>query len=232
MWTLRLRTISHKRANHSNRVGRRSAAAHLGRYAYKRNTDSMKDSISNFPNGYEQIFEETKKIKFNQLSDLKAGSLLSTLSASKPKGSFLELGTGSGLSTAWILQGMDANSTLKTVETDDILVNIAKQYLGHDKRVEFILGKGEDLISSIKQNSIDFIFADTWPGKYNHLDETLSLLKVGGVYIIDDMLPQDNWPEGHSKKVNTLVKHLESRDDFLLTKLCWSTGIIICTKIA
>ena len=192
----------------------------------------MKDSILNFPNGYEQIFEETKKINFDQLSDLKAGSLLATLSASKPKGSFLELGTGSGLSTAWILRGMDANSTLKTIDFDEALLNIAKQHLGYDKRVKFVLGKGEDLILNIKQNSIDFIFADTWPGKYNHLDETLSLLKVGGVYIIDDMLPQENWPEGHSEKANVLITSLESRDDFLLTKLCWSTGIVICTKIA
>jgi len=192
----------------------------------------MKDSISHFPKGYKEIFEETKKIKFDQLSDLLAGSLLSTLSASKPKGLFVELGTGSGLSTAWILQGMDANSTLKTVDTDEVLVNIAKEYLGSDKRVEFIVGKGEDLILSIKKNSIDFIFADTWPGKYNHLDETLSLLKTGGIYIIDDMLPQENWPDGHEKKAKMLIEYLENRDEFLLTKLCWSTGIIICTKKA
>lgn len=73
----------------------------------------MEDRIINLPNRYEQIFEETKKLKFDQLSDVKAGSLLATLSASKPKGSFLELGTGSGLSTAWILRGMDASSTPK-----------------------------------------------------------------------------------------------------------------------
>ena len=192
----------------------------------------MKDSISHLPNGYEEVFEETNKIKFNQLSDLKVGSLLSTLSASKPKGVFLELGTGSGLSTMWILQGMDNDSTLRTIDSDKSLLNIAKQHLGSDERVEFILGNGEDLILNTEKNTIDFIFADTWPGKYNHLDETLSLLKVGGIYIIDDMLPQDNWPDGHSDKVSTLVKDLENRNDFLLTKLCWSTGIIICTKIA
>lgn len=95
-----------------------------------------------------------------------------------------------------------------------------------------MLGKGEDLILNIEKNTIDFNFADTWPGKYNHLDETLSLLKVGGIYIIDDMLPKGNWPEGHSIKVNTLIQDLENRKDFLLTKLCWSTGIIIFTKIA
>lgn len=77
---------------------------------------------------------------------------------------------------------------------------------------------------------MDFIFADTWPGKYNHIEETLLLLKQGGIYLIDDMLPQDNWPEGHNEKVNNLIRYLENREDIILTRLCWSTGIMICTK--
>jgi len=82
-----------------------------------------------------------------------------------------------------------------------------------------------------KKKSIDFIFADTWPGKYNHLEETLELLKTGGIYLIDDMLPQENWPKGHSQKAEKLLTYLENREDVLLTKLCWSTGIVICTKL-
>jgi len=190
----------------------------------------MKDTVTVFPAEFQNILKDTSNLKFDQTSDSLLGSLLSTLSASKPNGRLLELGTGSGLSTAWMLQGMDENSILKTVDNDEILVGIAKQYLDADERVEFILGDGEKLILSTKQKSIDFIFADTWPGKYNHVKETLALLKKGGIYLIDDMLPQENWPEGHSERSRELVKYLENRDDFMLTKLCWSTGIIICTK--
>ena len=160
-----------------------------------------------------------------------AGSLVATLAATKPKGSFLELGTGSGLSTAWLLEGMDASSTLTTVDNDEELVAIAQHYLGNDKRVTFTVGAGEELILKTPHHSIDLIFADTWPGKYNHLEETLSLLKVGGIYLIDDMREQENWPEGHSKKADQLIADLEKRGDFILTKMSWSTGIIICTKI-
>ena len=190
----------------------------------------MKDTVTVFPAAFQNILKATNDLEFDQVSDSLLGSLLSTLSASKPNGRLLELGTGSGLSTAWMLQGMDDNSILKTVDNDERLVRIAKQYLDADERVKFILGDGEKLILSTKLNSIDFIFADTWPGKYNHVKETLALLKKGGIYLIDDMLPQDNWPEGHSEKARELVKYLENRDDFMLTKLCWSTGIIICTK--
>jgi len=190
----------------------------------------MKDNIEIYPKYFQEIIEATKTIGFDQLSDTRLGSLLSTLVASKPNSKILELGTGSGLSTVWILNGMDKNSTLQTVDNDKQLVNIAKQYLSDDKRVEFFIENGEDLILRTKPNSIDFIFADTWPGKYNHLEETLNLLKSGGIYLVDDMLPQENWPDGHNVKADNLVQYLENRDDLNCTKLNWSTGIIICTK--
>lgn len=192
----------------------------------------MKDSVSTFPVGFEKILQATNNTKFDQISDSMLGSLLSTLSATKPNGHFLELGTGSGLSTAWLLQGMDSQSSLTSIDNDNKLVSIAKKYLGDDQRVKFIVGAGEDLILKTTPNSIDFIFADTWPGKYNHLEETLALLKIGGIYLIDDMRPQGNWPEGHSAKADHLVQYLENRDDLLITKMSWSSGIIICAKIA
>jgi len=58
----------------------------------------------------------------------------------------------------------------------------------------------------------------------------LALLKVGGIYVIDDMLPQDNWPEGHEEKVDALVECLHERDDFKVVQLEWATGVIIATK--
>ncbi len=191
----------------------------------------MKNNIDMFPTGFKEILAETEQTGFNQLSDPLPGSLLSTLAATKPNGHFLELGTGSGLSTAWLLHGMDASSSLTSIDHDNELVSIAKRHLGHDPRVQLMVGAGEELILKTKPDSIDFIFADTWPGKYNHLEETLSLLKVGGMYLIDDMQAQDSWSDEHRDKANQLIQYLETRDDLLLTKLSWSTGIIICTKI-
>jgi predicted O-methyltransferase YrrM len=46
------------------------------------------------------------------------GALLRTLVASKPAGRFLELGTGTGVATTWMLDGMDPASALTTVDTD------------------------------------------------------------------------------------------------------------------
>jgi hypothetical protein len=62
------------------------------------------------------------------------------------------------------------------------------------------------------------------------LDEVLAMLNKGGLYIIDDMLPRSNWPEGYAAKVANLVATLENRKDLVLTKQVWATGIIIATK--
>ena len=73
------------------------------------------------PSMLEQITTATQNIGFGMASDHLTGSLLRTLAASKANGAFLELGTGTGISTAWILDGMNANSTalfwlLRTIE--------------------------------------------------------------------------------------------------------------------
>jgi predicted O-methyltransferase YrrM len=80
-------------------------------------------------------------------------------------------------------------------------------------------------------HSYDLIFADAWPGKYSHLESALRLLNAGGLYLIDDMLPQPNWPEGHGAQVDQLLAMLGKRSDLLLTKMAWSTGIIVAVKI-
>ena len=87
-------------------------------------------------------------------------------------------------------------------------------------------------VSNFLRNPYDLIFADSWAGKFNHLDEALSLLRVGGIYFIDDLLPQPNWPEDHAGKLAALVNNLESRKEFEITKLDWASGLLILVRKA
>ncbi|RZK91890.1 MAG: methyltransferase domain-containing protein [Pedobacter sp.] len=188
------------------------------------------DINQSFPKAYQQIDEATKASGFDMASDVLTCSLLKTLAASKPAGQFLELGTGTGLSTSWILDGIDENSTLISIDNEDKFLNIAKTFLGDDKRLKLISTDGGDWLEKNKEKQFDYIFADTWHGKYLLLEEAIGMLKKGGFYIIDDMLPQPNWPEGHHEKATKLVANLESREDLYLTKQVWATGILIAVK--
>ena len=125
---------------------------------------------------------------------------------------------------------MDAHSKLTSVDNDPLFLDIAKSSLGIDNRLTLILQDGGKWVEENRDQKFDYVFADTWHGKYLLLEEVLSMLNKGGLYIIDDMLPQPNWPEGHQEKAIKLVADLEAREDLLLTKQVWATGIIIAVK--
>ena len=186
--------------------------------------------LQHFPPAYKTIDEQTKLSGFTMASDVLTGSLLRTLAGSKPNSKFLELGTGTGLSTSWILDGMDEASTLVSIDHDSRFLEIANSFLGDDKRLTVECTDGGEWIERNRSQKYDYIFADTWHGKYLLLDEVLSMLNKGGLYIIDDMLPQPNWPEGHHEKAINLVAVLEKRSDLVLTKQVWATGIIVAVK--
>lgn len=191
----------------------------------------MTDNINQpVPSAYYAIDRATKEMGFTMASDILACSLLRTLAASKLSGKFLELGTGTGLSTSWILDGMDSTSTLISIDNDENLLAIAQRFLGHDTRLSLVDTDGEHWVQNNKHQRFDYIFADTWHGKYLLLDEVLNMLNRGGLYIVDDMIPQPNWPEGHQEKAMKLEEYLESRKDLVLTKQNWATGLIVAVK--
>lgn len=187
-------------------------------------------NVTNIPGIQPQIAAKCKEIGFSMPSDLYIGNLLKTLITSKPHSNLLELGTGIGLSLFWMVDGMDSKSRLTTIDNDQNLIDIAKGFFGTDNRINIICADGEDWILKYSDDKFDLIFADAWPGKYSQIDQTLDLVKQGGFYIIDDMILQPNWPDGHEEKVKKLIDYLENREDFNLTKLNWSTGVIIATR--
>lgn len=165
-------------------------------------------------------------------SEAKVGAVLAVLAASKPGGRFLELGTGTGHGTAWILAGMDPASRLDTVDTDADVISVAVRHLGSDPRVRFHVMDGADFLTQSAPDAFDFIYADAWPGKFSHLDQALALLGPGGMYVIDDLLPQPNWPDGHAPKVPALIADLEGRPGFTTARMAWASGLMIVVRNA
>lgn len=176
----------------------------------------------------------TQAMGFALASDARTGALLRMLAASRPAGQMLELGTGTGVGTCWLLDGMDPASRLHTVDVSAEHVDVARRFLGGDRRVTFYLEDGAAWLRRARTNGMrfDLIFADALPGKYLALDDALALLKVGGLYVIDDMLPQPAWPKDHPPKVAALIDELDARRDLRVVKLDWSTGVIIATRVA
>src|SRR5688572_16472728 len=102
----------------------------------------MTDTNIKLPGNYEVILNASREINFSMASDLQTGSLLRTLVSSKPGGNFLELGTGTGLSLSWIVEGMDENSQITSIETEEKYLAVAKKFFNSDSRVSMLCMDG------------------------------------------------------------------------------------------
>ncbi len=189
------------------------------------------EMITKPPKALAGIITETKRLDFDMASDPKTGALLRTLAASKACGQLLEIGTGTGLSTAWLLDGMSADARLITIDVDMSVSAVARRFLGEDPRLTIIVDDALEWLQDKAEGPFDLIFADAVPGKYEGFDAAWALLTNGGFYIIDDMLPQPSWPEGHAPKVKSLLAKLDARPDCRLVRMSWSTGLVVVVKI-
>jgi predicted O-methyltransferase YrrM len=173
------------------------------------------------------LLREAEALDFRLSSEPLTGSLLRTLAASKPGGTLLELGTGVGVGTAWLLAGLSAGARLLSVDSDARVQEVARRHLGGDPRLAFHTEDAAALLGRLTPGTFDLIFADAWPGKFSHLDEALRVLRPGGLYVVDDLLPQPTWPAGHAANVARLVADLESRSNLVRARLDWATGILV-----
>lgn len=178
------------------------------------------------------LIAEGEALGFSAASEPRTGALLRVLAGSKPGGRLLELGTGTGVGTAWLLGGMDAAARLDTVDTDEAVVAVARRHLGRDPRVRFHVADGEAWLDGYAGEPFDLIFADAWPGKFHALAGALRLLAPGGLYVIDDLLPQPNWPDGHAAKVEPLLAALERTPGLACVRMAWASGLAVVARLA
>ena len=176
------------------------------------------------------IEQDTNAAGFAMPSERRTGALLRLLAASRPGGRVLELGTGTGLGTAWLLDGMDRAAHLTSIDPDAAVQAIARRHLGDDPRLSLVTGPAENWLVQASPRSFDLIFADALVGKYEQFDEAFRLLRVGGIYVADDMLPQANWPDGHGQRVAALLSALDGRADMRVVRLAWASGLVLVVR--
>jgi len=156
----------------------------------------------------------------------RTGALLATLVASKPGGRILELGTGTGAGVAWLLDGMDADARLISIEIDRAVQVVASMHLGSDQRVTFETTDVHTWLCNYQGEPFDFVFVDSRPGKFHALDRLLDLLRVGGLYVADDLLPQPTWPDGHQQRTDGFLDRLPRVSGLRAVTMAWSSGLV------
>ncbi len=191
----------------------------------------MDDAPSrDLPPALAAIESDTAALGFDMPSERRTGALLAALAAGYPGGRLLEVGTGTGLATAWLLHGMDGGASLTSIDRDAQASAVAGKHLGGDPRLRLVVEDAIAWLARCDGPSFQLIFADAIAGKYEGFQQAWRLLAPGGSYVIDDMLPQANWPEGHAPRVARLLADLEARQDCRLVKLSWGSGVVLAVR--
>ncbi|MFD0527957.1 hypothetical protein ACFQ1I_13765 [Kitasatospora arboriphila] len=98
----------------------------------------MDDTITRLPPAVAALRAAGAAHGFTLSCEERTGALLAVLAAARPGGRILELGTGVGEGTAWLLSGMDADARLVSVELDGAVQDLARAELGGDGRCAFV----------------------------------------------------------------------------------------------
>jgi predicted O-methyltransferase YrrM len=116
------------------------------------------------------------------------GRFLAMLAAGCAGGRIGELGTGAGIGTAWIASAMPGDCALVTAETDERLASMVRELLVDDPRVEVVTGDAVTAMSG--RGPFDLLFADSGIRDEAVFAALVSLLRLGGRIVMDDVTPR------------------------------------------
>jgi predicted O-methyltransferase YrrM len=103
----------------------------------------------------------------------------------------LEIGMAIGYAVVHLLQAMDEDGVVVTIEPSDVMIGRASDYLtraGLINRVEIKKGYALDVLPKLN-DTFDMIYLDAMKEEYSdYLDLALPLLRIGGIVIADNLL--------------------------------------------
>ena len=160
------------------------------------------------------------------------GRLLAVLAAHLPDGArVLELGTGTGAGTAWIVSGLlpRTDVTVTSVEKDP--ANAALAASGNwPSFVDLRHGDALDVLA--EGGTFDLIFADAPAGKHDGLDRTIAALHPHGLLVVDDMDPQPDWADSLRAAQDKVRQQLLSAAGLTSAELAIGSGVILSARTA
>ena len=160
------------------------------------------------------------------------GRLLSVLTAHLPSGArVLELGTGTGVGTAWIVSGLlpRTDVTVTSVERDPGTAALAAS---GDWPPFVDLRHGDALEVLAEAGTFDLIFADAPGGKWHGLDLTIGALTPHGLLVVDDMTPAPDWSDTQRAEQEQVRRTLMEAPELVSAELADGSGMILSTRVA
>jgi predicted O-methyltransferase YrrM len=180
----------------------------------------------------QQAMDRARESGFPYSCEPEVGRLLATLAAHLPAGArVLELGTGTGVGTAWITSALlpRTNVTVLSVEKDPGTAALAAR---GDWPAFVELRRADALAVLGGAGQFDLIFADAQGGKTEGLDRTIAALAPRGLLVVDDMTPLPSWDAELRAKQPEVRRALLTSPLLTSVELDHGSGVILSTRRA
>ncbi len=149
----------------------------------------------------------------------------------RPSGRVLELGTGAGVGTAWILSGLGTryDVTVTTIERDAQLGAVARQ-ADWPSFVDPRVGDVLELLHRLGR--FDLIYAKAETGKLAGLSQTIGALDSKGLLVLDEMTPQPGWDADRLAKTDKVRQTVLMHPALTAVELGHGSGMILACRLA
>ncbi|MCM3666135.1 hypothetical protein M3204_17085 [Mesobacillus subterraneus] len=170
-----------------------------------------------------------KKHSFNGSCSDETGRLLSVLTGQVKRGKVLEIGTGFGVGSSWILSAIQPSVSFISVDVDRVKIDVVSQNIDHPQ-VKFICGDWEEII---QYGPFQFIFADAAIVKTDEGERLVDILDIGGLLIMDDFTPEEHWPDEWQGKPDLVREFWLNHENLTVTEIYLTpkSTAILATKI-
>jgi predicted O-methyltransferase YrrM len=141
-------------------------------------------NVDGLPPLVAQAAELARTMQFANSCAVPYGRLLEMLAAHEHDGYIGEIGTGCGVGTAWMVSGANSETRIVTIEQDAAQVSAAQTLFADHANVTVLHGDGLELAA---HGPFDLLYADAMPGKHHSQEVAVSMVRPGGMIVIDDL---------------------------------------------
>lgn len=122
-----------------------------------------------------------------------AGATLRFIAAASNARAVVEVGTGTGVSSVWLLRGMRSDGVLTTIDIEAEHQRVARRIFAEagfaPSRTRIITGRALDVLPRLADGVYDLVFVDHEAGEYaSAVNAAARLLRPGGVLVLGGAL--------------------------------------------
>lgn len=147
--------------------------------------------------------------------------------ASHAKGPVLDLGTGYGVSAAWMLNGLSVDRELVTIDIDPDRHARVSELFSASRQVRMLCG---DWREALRYGPYDLVFVDVGPAKDAGAEEVIAATSVGGLIVLDDFTPGPTYRGAHDERWHRWMRHPRLVSCELLTGP--ETAVVLASRLA